>query len=224
MSCLRQAQLGVFTLPEWWNVKLTLPPFSFLRWPCCDGAKCPEEHRQLRSTAGFPLTCLYHDPSLTIPDATLRLPTITETLQIQCWSLGPWTLRDFLYRFFIQACSILSACVWVCVCDVWCVMCLFAWMWSVDRSKEEDLRDIFFLLYYKDRFLIFDHLRCTFFSAMMNKTGSKLINAAYGFTSDVKRQEEQTTFSLIMCFFSFGTDGHCVPDHTLSMSSFFLFM
>lgn len=51
----------------------SLPPFSFLRWPRCDGAKRSDEHRQFGSTAALPSTLLYHDPSLTSPDAAPRL-------------------------------------------------------------------------------------------------------------------------------------------------------
>lgn len=79
-----------------------------------------------------------------------------------------------------------------------CVMCLFAWMWTVDRSKEEDLNDVF--SYFITRM---DFSFLTIFSAMMNKTGSKPINAAYGFTSDRKWQEEQTMLSPHYVFFRF---------------------
>lgn len=118
---------------ETWN--WLTPPFSFLRWPCCDGAKRTEEYRQLRSTTGFSFTCLYHDPSLNIPDSTLRLPTVTETMQIQCWSLGPWTLRDFLYRFFYTSMfNSVSMCVCVCLC-VWCVCLCECGVWIAPKKK-----------------------------------------------------------------------------------------
>lgn len=130
--------------------------FSFLRWPWGDGAKCSEEYRKFRSTAGLS-TLPYHAPSLISCNATLRLIATTETMLTQCWPLGPWTLKEtlFIQIFFIQAWTVLSVCVCVFVCV------------NVERGsfqRRGPQRSFFFYYYYfimRMEILIFDHVRCT---------------------------------------------------------------
>lgn len=152
-----------------WRMKSeTQPPlpFSLLRWPCCDGAKCPEECRQLRSTAAFLFTPFHHDSSLISPDATLRL-TETETILCQCRSLGPWTLRVlFLYRFFLYK---HGQC-----CKRVCLMCLCArgcGTWIVPKKKTSKN----FCSYFIIRISHFWPSQMHTFFLILNKTGRKPI-------------------------------------------------
>lgn len=131
-------------MKKWWNPILT--PLSLPRWPCCDGAKCSEEYRKFRSTAGLLSTLPCHDPCFISFDATLRLTAITETMLTQCWSLGPWTLKKrfcfFLYRLFYTS---MDSAVSVCLCVLFCVN---VERWSFQRRGLEDL--FFFVLLYNE--------------------------------------------------------------------------
>lgn len=125
-SCLRPAQNWV-CLP--FLTDETLCSLPSLRWPCCHGAKSPEEYRQLCSTAGVFVIPFHHDPR-PISDGAALSPTITpktETIWSPMQDVGTWTLRLFLYEH--RQYVLFSV----------CLMCLFAWMWSVDRSKEKDV-------------------------------------------------------------------------------------
>lgn len=90
---------------------------SPLRWPCCDGAKCSEEHRKLGTAAALVLalllTLLQPDRCFINADATLRLTPSTETI-LNAGHWGPWTLnRDFINIYMYM--------------DTFSLFCLFGW-------------------------------------------------------------------------------------------------
>lgn len=87
------------------------------RWPCCDGAKCSEEHRKLGTAAAFLLalllTLLQPDGCFISADATLRLMPTTETM-LNAGHWGPWTLnRDFINIYmYMNTCSLFGLFGW----------------------------------------------------------------------------------------------------------------
>ncbi len=145
----------------------SLPPsLSSLRWPCCDGAKRSEEHRQFRRTAGLIFNPLHYDPGLISSDATIRLSAMTETIVTQCWSLGPWTLeRQFQTDFYTS----MSSVVGVCVCPFVCV--------NVERGslQRRGPKTFFLWFYYEDGNSQHWPFKLPTFSVIMNITVSALI-------------------------------------------------
>lgn len=118
--------------------------FSFLRWPWGDGAKCSEEYRKFRSTAGLS-TLPYHAPSLISCNATLRLIATTETMLTQCWPLGPWTLKETLFIqifFYTSMDSAVSVCLCVCLCE--------CGTWIVSKKRTSKIFFFLLLLFYHE--------------------------------------------------------------------------